>query len=98
MGETSRADVPKDAILEVNDLRTYFRTDDGADVKAVDGASFYVRAGEVLGIVGESGSGKSVANLSVLRLLPEPPAHHPSGEVLFQRNPSQRIELLKAPL
>ncbi|MBI3726536.1 ABC transporter ATP-binding protein [bacterium] len=85
-------------VLEVRDLKTYFRTDDGADVKAVDGASFYVRAGEVLGIVGESGSGKSVANLSVLRLLPEPPAHHPSGEIFFQRNPTQRLELLRAPL
>jgi oligopeptide transport system ATP-binding protein len=87
---------PSDAILEVKDLRTYFRTDDGGAVKAVDGASFYVRPGEVLGIVGESGSGKSVANLSVLRLLPEPPAYHPTGEVLFRRAPDAPVEdLLK---
>jgi oligopeptide/dipeptide ABC transporter ATP-binding protein len=78
-----------DVILEVKDLKTYFKTDDGRDVKAVDGASFYVRAGEVLGVVGESGSGKSVANLSVLRLLPQPPAYHPSGEVLFREAPGQ---------
>jgi oligopeptide transport system ATP-binding protein len=87
-----------DVILEVRDLRTYFRTDDGGDVKAVDGASFYVRAGEVLGIVGESGSGKSVANLSVLRLLPEPPAYHPSGEVLFREKAgAETRDILKAP-
>jgi oligopeptide transport system ATP-binding protein len=82
----------EDVILDVRDLRTYFKTDDGPDVKAVDGASFYVRAGEVLGIVGESGSGKSVANLSVLRLLPEPPAYHPSGQVVFKGR-----DLLKLP-
>ncbi|MEZ0227316.1 MAG: ABC transporter ATP-binding protein [Planctomycetota bacterium] len=87
-----------DVILEVKDLRTYFRTDDGADVRAVEGASFHVRAGEVLGIVGESGSGKSVANLSVLRLVPQPPAHHPTGEVLFRDKPGEPArDLLKAP-
>jgi oligopeptide transport system ATP-binding protein len=88
----------QDVILEVKDLRTYFRTDDGDDVKAVEGASFYVRAGEVLGIVGESGSGKSVANLSVMRLVPQPPAHHPSGEVFFRDRPDAPArDLLKEP-
>ncbi|HZU96028.1 MAG TPA: ATP-binding cassette domain-containing protein, partial [Planctomycetota bacterium] len=88
-----------DVILEVKDLKTYFRTDDGRDVKAVDGASFYVRAGEVLGVVGESGSGKSVANLSVLRLLPQPPAYHPSGEVLFREAPDAPVrDLLREPI
>jgi oligopeptide transport system ATP-binding protein len=71
-----------DVLLEVRDLRTFFRTD-GHVVKAVDGVSFSLRRGETLGIVGESGSGKSVACLSALRLLPMPPAFHPSGEIRY---------------
>ena len=55
------------AILEVTDLRTSFRTDDGI-VKAVDGVSFSVEKGRTLGIVGESGSGKSVTMLTVMGL------------------------------
>ena len=71
-----------DTVLEVCDLRTHFHTDDGL-VKAVDGVSFSVRRGETLGLVGESGSGKSVACLSALRLVPTPPAAHPSGVIRF---------------
>jgi peptide/nickel transport system ATP-binding protein len=63
-------------LLEVTDLRTWFRTDAGV-AKAVDGVSFHVDAGEVLGIVGESGCGKSVTSLSVMQLIPQPP-----GELL----------------
>src|SRR5207237_3399654 len=70
------------SLLTVNDLRTYFETEDGT-VKAVDGISFSVKQGETLGIVGESGSGKSVANLSLMRLIPEPPGRIVSGSVLF---------------
>src|SRR6266550_3948900 len=69
-------------VLTVNDLRTYFETEDGT-VKAVDGISFEVKQGETLGIVGESGSGKSVANLSLMRLIPEPPGRIVSGSVVF---------------
>ena len=69
-------------LLEVKDLRTYFRTDDGT-VKAVDGISFAVRRGQTVGIVGESGSGKSVTNLSIIRLIPDPPGKIVSGEILF---------------
>src|SRR5436190_11162603 len=73
---------PNGTLLEVKDLRTYFETEDGV-VKAVDGLSFALKQGETLGIVGESGSGKSVANLSLMRLIPEPPGKIVSGEVLF---------------
>ena len=69
-------------ILEVSDLRTQFFTDAGV-VRAVDGVSFSVAAGETLGIVGESGSGKTVAALSLIRLL-EDPARIVSGEIRFQ--------------
>jgi oligopeptide transport system ATP-binding protein len=69
-------------LLEVRDLRTYFETEDGT-VKAVDGISFALRRGETLGIVGESGSGKSVTNLSIIRLIPNPPGKIVSGEVVF---------------
>src|SRR5918911_50805 len=70
-------------LLEVKDLRTYFETEDGL-VKAVDGISFQLQRGETLGIVGESGSGKSVTNLSIIRLIPEPPGKIVSGEILFE--------------
>ena len=69
-------------LLEVKDLRTYFETEDGT-VKAVDGITFKLKRGETLGIVGESGSGKSVANLSIMRLILEPPGKIVSGEILF---------------
>jgi oligopeptide transport system ATP-binding protein len=70
-------------LLEVKDLRTYFETGDGT-VKAVDGISFQLQRGETLGIVGESGSGKSVTNLSIIRLVPDPPGKIVSGEVFFK--------------
>ncbi len=63
-------------LLEVTDLRTYFHTDQGM-ARAVDGVSFTVEKGEVLGIVGESGSGKSVTALSLLQLVATPP-----GEIM----------------
>jgi oligopeptide/dipeptide ABC transporter ATP-binding protein len=66
----------------VKDLRTYFFTE-GAVVKAVDGVSFDVEEGEILGLVGESGCGKTVTALSILRLIPTPPGRIAGGEVWF---------------
>jgi len=69
-------------ILTVRDLQTYFRTERGL-AKAVDGVSFEVRSGEVLGIVGESGSGKSVTALSIMRLIPDPAGTIAGGQIEY---------------
>ncbi len=71
-----------DAVLEVRDLHTHFFPRRGT-VKAVDGVSFSLRKGEVLGLVGESGCGKSVTALSLLRLLPGEAARTIQGQVLL---------------
>ena len=71
-----------DSILEVRDLKTHFFTDDGV-VEAVDGVSFTIKRGEVLGLVGESGCGKSVASLSIMRLI-DKPGKIVGGEVIFK--------------
>jgi oligopeptide/dipeptide ABC transporter ATP-binding protein len=72
----------KNVILEVENLATQFDTQDGV-VNAVNGISYKLHEGETIGIVGESGCGKSVSVLSVMRLLPEPPARIASGSVRF---------------
>lgn len=71
-----------ETLLQVENLRTYFHTFRGV-VKAVDGISFSLDEGQVLGIVGESGSGKSVSSFSILKLI-EPPGVVESDGILFQ--------------
>ncbi|HEU5243185.1 MAG TPA: ABC transporter ATP-binding protein [Gaiellaceae bacterium] len=78
------------ALLEVSDLRTHFFTREGV-VHAVDGVSLAIEAGSTLGLVGESGCGKSVTALSIMRLLPTPPARIVSGAVRFDGRDLTRL-------
>lgn len=70
-------------LLDVRNLKTYFYIEDSV-ITAVDLVSFVVQEGETLGIVGESGSGKSVTALSIMRLIPSPPAKIVDGKILFK--------------
>src|SRR6202044_1531466 len=70
------------ALLEVENLQTHFGTPDGV-VRAVEGLSFHIDAGETLGVVGESGCGKSVTSMSILRLIQEPPGKI-AGSIRFE--------------
>ena len=70
------------ALLEVENLQTHFGTIDGV-VRAVEGLSFHIEAGETVAIVGESGCGKSVTSMSILRLIAEPPGRI-AGKIRFQ--------------
>src|SRR5512143_384542 len=78
-------------LLSVKNLRTAFKTYEGRFL-AVDGVSFDVAKGEVMGLVGESGCGKSVTALSILRILPDPPGRVVGGEIIFEGK-----DLLKLP-
>jgi oligopeptide/dipeptide ABC transporter ATP-binding protein len=71
-----------EVLLRVIGLKTYFFVNRGI-VKAVDGVSFFLRRGEVLGIVGESACGKSVTGLSILRLVLDPPGKIVGGQIFF---------------
>lgn len=73
----------KQPLLEVKNLKTHFRTERGR-VTAVDGISFHVNEGEILGVVGESGCGKSVMSQSIMRLFDEKYTAQYEGEILFQ--------------
>ncbi len=82
----------KPTILEINNLETHFDTEDGI-VHAVNGISFALKEGESLGLVWESGCGKSVSMLSVMRLLPQPPAQISADTIrLFDQNLLQLSE------
>jgi oligopeptide/dipeptide ABC transporter ATP-binding protein len=70
-------------ILQIRNLQTSFYTEDGA-VRAVDDVSIEIGKGEVVGLVGESGCGKTVTSLSILQLLPMPPASIDGGQILFE--------------
>ena len=72
-----------ETILQIEDLQTHFFTAVGT-IRAVDGVSYALKAGETLGVVGESGCGKSVTALSVLRLVANPPGRIVGGAIRFQ--------------
>jgi oligopeptide/dipeptide ABC transporter ATP-binding protein len=81
----------REPLLSIRDLVVEFATDDGI-VHAVDGITYDVFPGEVLGIVGESGSGKSVSTLSILGLIPQPPGKVVRGEAVFRGNDLLRLK------
>lgn len=81
-------------LLQINNLSVDFIAESGI-TNALKNITLTVNRGEVVAIVGESGSGKSVTSLSILQLLPSPPAHYPSGEILFAEDGNAVIDLLK---
>lgn len=80
-------------LLQINNLQVDFVTDIGTTT-AVNNISLSVDRGEIVAIVGESGSGKSVTSLSVLQLLPKPPARYTNGEILFSAGGEEPVNLL----
>jgi peptide/nickel transport system ATP-binding protein len=72
------------ALLDVRELTTRFSTENGGELRAVDGVSFAVPAGTTVGVVGESGSGKSVTALSIMRLVRDPPGRIAGGSVRWR--------------
>ena len=78
-------------LLQIDDLHVHFNTSDGV-VQAINGASLTLNPGEIVGLVGESGSGKSVTAMSILGLVPKPPAVYPKGRILWKG-----IDLLTTP-
>jgi microcin C transport system ATP-binding protein len=82
---------PSQTLVNVRNLAVEFRSGSTSNL-AVKGVSFSIGRGETVALVGESGSGKTASALSILRLLPYPAAHHPTGEIFFEGR-----DLLKAP-
>jgi ABC-type dipeptide/oligopeptide/nickel transport system ATPase component len=80
--QTAQAGESRAAILEVRNLQTVFKTR-AATIHAVNNVSFSLKPGELLGVVGESGSGKSVTMMSLMRLLPSPPARIVQGSAML---------------
>ena len=82
MNQKVGPEIPRRKVLEVEDIHTRFHTRDGT-IYAVNGVGFDLDEGELLGVVGESGCGKSVTMLSMLKLLPMPPAEIVSGRAFL---------------
>ncbi len=85
--------MPDEILLTVNNLKTFFHTEEGT-IKAVNDVSFYLNRGETIGIVGESGSGKSVSALSIMQLIPSPPGRIGGGEIIFHAKDQKPVNLL----
>ena len=83
-------------ILEIEDLHTYFYTEQGV-VKAVNGVSYNVPKNKVVGVVGESGCGKSVTSLSLMQLLQRPTGQTVGGEIRFNVGDGKALNIVKAP-
>jgi peptide/nickel transport system ATP-binding protein len=84
----------KDPLLHIKNLSVDFVTESGR-TSAVKNVSFDINLGETVAIVGESGSGKTVTSLSILQLLPSPPAKYVSGEILFSENGISPLDLIE---
>ena len=84
-----------DVLLELRNLRTYFHTDRGV-VRAVDGVDLTARRHRTLGVVGESGCGKSVMSLSIMGLVPRPPARV-EGQILLRKRDGSVVDLAALP-
>jgi peptide/nickel transport system ATP-binding protein len=85
------------SLLSIHHLSIGFETDDGL-APGVENVGFDVRRGEIVALVGESGSGKSITALSILQLLPAPPARVLAGEIRFTRRDGRVVDLLRQPL
>src|ERR1700753_1028436 len=81
-------------LLSIQDLTIGFQNENGL-VPGVAGINLQVAKGEVLALVGESGSGKSITSLSILHLLPSPPAKYLSGKILFSGDGGEPVDLLQ---
>jgi peptide/nickel transport system ATP-binding protein len=81
-------------LLSIQDLSISFSTEGGL-IPGVEHVDLDVRRGEIVALVGESGSGKSITSLSILQLLPQPPARYNSGRILFTGSDGQTIDLLR---
>ena len=80
-------------LLNIQNLSVDFLSESGTS-HAIKNISLHVNRGEILALVGESGSGKSVTSLSILQLLPQPPAHYSGGSIFFSEDGQQSIDLL----
>lgn len=92
MAVEQRESSAREKLIQVENLHTYFHTEQGL-VKAVDGVSFTIKRGRVLGVVGESGCGKSITALSIMQLVPQPRGKIVSGKITFFPSEGEAIEI-----